>query len=219
MSKGGSPLHDKPLLKTIVLLRPPGLEVLSAAPGANPSDLADCAGAPKSRPHCSGDGPADQHPTRLQTMPAWAMCRRKHRPLTGRRPQARGGSGRAGAHHGEVPGRHGCAISTRSVTSRTAMATAQRNGMRPRPVSADGQRPHEEQPDPGHSRWRPLRTQDGDHGGREQQNGGGDLDRRAPIRWGSPLKPIAASSARSGSTPRRRGPCSPHQLSESRGCI
>src|SRR5258705_9717080 len=54
-SEGRSPLHDKPLLKTIVLLRSPGLEVLSAAPVANPSDLADCAGAPKSRPHCSGD--------------------------------------------------------------------------------------------------------------------------------------------------------------------
>jgi hypothetical protein len=42
-SNGGSPLHDKPLLKTIVLLLSPGLEVLSAAPVANPSDLADCA--------------------------------------------------------------------------------------------------------------------------------------------------------------------------------
>ena len=69
-SNGGSPLHDKPLLKTIVLLLSPGLEVLSAAPVANPSDLADCAGAPTSRPHRSGDGPADQHPTRVQTMPA-----------------------------------------------------------------------------------------------------------------------------------------------------
>jgi len=57
-SKGGSPLHDKTLLKTIVLLLSPGLEVLSAAPVANPSDLADCAGAPTSRPHRSGDGPA-----------------------------------------------------------------------------------------------------------------------------------------------------------------
>jgi hypothetical protein len=54
-----------------VLLLSPGLEVLSAAPVANPSDLADCAGAPTSRPHRSGDGPADKHPTRVQTMPAW----------------------------------------------------------------------------------------------------------------------------------------------------
>ena len=53
-SNGGSPLHDKPLLKTIVLLRSPGLEVPSAAPVANPSDLAKCAGAPTSRPHRAG---------------------------------------------------------------------------------------------------------------------------------------------------------------------
>jgi hypothetical protein len=36
----------------------------------------------------------------------------------------RGGSGRAGAHHGEVPGRHACAISTKSAGREAARVKA-----------------------------------------------------------------------------------------------
>jgi len=61
----------------------------------------------------------------------------------------------------------------RHVHDCDGQGTAERHAA-PAGEGADGQRHHEEQPQPGHFRWRPFRTQDGDYGGREQQDGGDD---------------------------------------------
>ena len=69
-SKGGSPLHDKTLLKPLCSYCPPVWKYFQPRLWRIPA-TSQTARAPRSRPHCSGNGPADQHPTRVQTTPAW----------------------------------------------------------------------------------------------------------------------------------------------------
>jgi hypothetical protein len=69
-SKGGSPLHDKTLLKPLCSYCPPVWKYFQPRLWRIPATSQTARVRPRRGHTAAGMAPPDQHPTRVQTMPA-----------------------------------------------------------------------------------------------------------------------------------------------------